>query len=163
MEAKLIKIDYQFFLYDVKDNLIATTEDSPYKRISMKNCQTIERGYDLDELADDFIRCPEDMRTLSEDREINSFKKGFQKALEILGDKKFSEEDVVNIAEYVRVASQSTPKVRTRDLFDEYQSLQQTEWDVEIEMVPALSNNGNVYYGDIPKLDADGCLILKRI
>ena len=40
-------------------------------------------------------------------------------------------------------------------------SRKQTEWDVEIETVPALSNNGNVYYGDIPKLDADGCLILK--
>ena len=43
------------------------------------------------------------------------------------------------------------------------QSLKQKEWDVEVVMVPAMSNNGNVYYGDIPKLDENGCLILKRI
>jgi hypothetical protein len=30
-------------------------------------------------------------------------------------------------------------------------------------MVPAMSNNGNVYYGDIPKLDENGCLILKKL
>lgn len=39
----------------------------------------------------------------------------------------------------------------------------QTEWEVEVVMVPAMSNNGNVYYGDIPKLDEDGCLTLKTI
>ena len=52
MKAKLDKIDKQYFLSDVEDNLIATTEDSPYKRLSMKNCQAIELGYDLDELAE---------------------------------------------------------------------------------------------------------------
>lgn len=36
-------------------------------------------------------------------------------------------------------------------------------WDVEIETVPAMSNNGNVKYADIPKLDENGCIILKRI
>ena len=27
----------------------------------------------------------------------------------------------------------------------------------------SLSNNGNAYYGEIPKLDVDNCLILKRL
>ncbi len=72
-----------------------------------------------------------------------------------MGDKKFSEEDVISMIE----------KSRETGLTAEYLILnnQQTEWDVEVETVPALSNNGNVYYGDIPKLDEDGCLILKRI
>jgi hypothetical protein len=39
---------------------------------------------------------------------------------------------------------------------------QPTEIEVEIEMVLAVSNN-NVYYSDIPKLDENGCLILKKI
>ena len=69
-----------------------------------------------------------------------------------MGDKKFSEEDI-------RMAFSH---VQNEPTFDEFiQSLQQTEWDVEVVMVPALSNNGNVYYGDIPKLDENGCLILK--
>jgi len=40
------------------------------------------------------------------------------------------------------------------------QSLQQTEWDVEIEM----QHESLVYPTDkmLPKLDSDGCLILKR-
>jgi hypothetical protein len=83
-----------------------------------------------------------------------AFKKGFQKALELMGDKKFSEGQLREAFFHV----QNEP---TFDVFK--QSLQQTEWDVEIETVPALSNNGNVYYGDIPKKDEYGCLIFKRI
>ena len=138
MKVKLVKIDYQFFLYDNEDNLIATTENSPYKRLSLKNCQAIERGYDLDELADDFIRCPEDMRTLSEDREINSFKKGFQKALELMGDKKFSLEDM-------KKAYLGSSKYEW--FGDLIQSLQQNEWEVEI----------------LDERDSEGRLILKRV
>jgi hypothetical protein len=49
------------------------------------------------------------------------------------------------------------------------QSLQQTEWDVEIEMeeylVYALSHvKGEIpIFRNKPKLDSNGCLILKRI
>ena len=85
--------------------------------------------------------------------DFTSFRLGFQKALEILGDKKFSEEQLRESFLHV----QNDP---TFDVFK--QSLQQTEWDVEVVMVPAMSNNGNVYYGDIPKLDENGCLILKK-
>ncbi len=167
MKAKLIKEAGGYDLYRVDEDgkrvTFASTQDYKQK-LSLKNCQAIERGYDLDELADDFIRCPEDMRTLSEDREINSFKKGFQKALELMGDKKFSINEVVELCKILISNPFETSGKTYQQLTDSYiKSLQQTEWDVEIEMVPALSNNGNAYYGDIPKTDADGCLILKRI
>ena len=55
-------------------------------------------------------------------------------------------------------------------------SLQQTEWDVEIEMIcphPSDTYRCGIQYGcdedgcnhpnQIPRLDTDGCLILKRI
>jgi hypothetical protein len=56
-------------------------------------------------------------------------------------------------------------------------ALQQTEWDVEIEIqrvkdetkivgaVKGVKGSGNkiTTYKSVPKLDADGCLILKRI
>ena len=41
--------------------------------------------------------------------------------------------------------------------------LQQTEWDVEIEMeeIQEIYRDGTTKYERVPKLDADGCLILK--
>lgn len=176
MKGKLYKESEGYYL-SVSNKTIGTTRpllnfDIIEYKLSLENCQTIERGYDLDELADFYSKSTlfvsdevptekqiEDAEHISE----IAFKEGFRKALELMDNKKFSEDDVINIAEYVRVASQSSPSVRTKYLLAEYQSQEQTEWDVEIETVPALSNNGNVYYGDIPKLDTDGSLILKRI
>ena len=160
MKAKLIKIKdgYELFTqgflkgstnHNLIDSLNVEEGNTRYK-LSLKNCQAIERGWDLDELAKiEYPICEvwNDEEALI--REL-AFKKGFQKALELMGDKKFSEEDLMEA--YSRGQTNSP-----------IQSLKQTEWDVEIETVPALSNNGNVYYGDIPKLDATGCLILKRI
>ena len=148
MKGKLIKTDVNFLLEDDKGVVIASTS---LKRVeglslSLKNCQEIERGYDLDELAKREYLDGYDTTELCR----IAFKDGFQKALEIIGDKKFSEDDLMEA--YSRGQTNSP-----------IQSLQQTEWDVEVVMVPAMSNNGNVYYGDIPKLDATGCLILKRI
>ena len=90
MKAKLIKVDNGWVL--MVDNIMyATDENAPYARLSLKNCQEIENGYDLDELAEkntsdcDASGCyPEYV-----------FKDGFKKALEILGDKKYSEEEVL--------------------------------------------------------------------
>lgn len=184
MKGKLIKVDTGWILM-VDNKIYASHNDI----LSPKNCQAIERGYDLDELADiesdkALEIYPEHSKSLNQD-EVDrirtivkgqtyiGFKKGFQKALELMGDKKFSEEDVVNIAEYVRVASQSSPSVRTKDLFNEYQSLQQTEWDVEIilndiAVIEEKNAQGEITYSNhhisaFYKLDADGCLILKRV
>ena len=176
MKGKLIKTDVNYILEDDKGVVIASTSlKKEGLSLSLKNCQAIERGYDLDELAKiEYPICEvwNDEEALI--REL-AFKKGFKKALELLGDKKFSEEDIKKVVEISRQGSlQKTHNgygVSTGSVFvldklsanDIIKSLQQTEWDVEIETVPALSNNGNVYYGEIPKLDVDGCLILKRI
>lgn len=173
MKGKLYKESEGYYL-SVSNKTIGTTRpllnfDIIEYKLSLKNCQAVERGYDLDELAYHnslsytWLETDERDKTLMSKYGVEGFKAGFQKALELMGDKKFSEADVINIAEYVRVASQSSPSVRTKYLLAEYQSQEQTEWDVEVETVPALSNNGNVYYGDIPKLDENNCLILKRI
>jgi len=52
------------------------------------------------------------------------------------------------------------------DSLSNFQSLQQTEWDVEIEMefVEEEQTGTHLVWGrTTPKLDADGCLILKKI
>ena len=130
-------------------------KDYEWHRLSLKNCQAIERGYDLDQ---EMCKLVDKKAEQNNTVDLNAYAQGcldaFQKALELMGDKKFSEEQLREAFFHV----QNEP---TFDVFK--QSLQKTEWDVEVETVPALSNNGNVYYGDIPKLDATGCLILKRI
>lgn len=177
MKAKLIKTSKDshhsghYFLNDDCGFAIGSTDKDWCKRavkkrplyvLSLSNCQAIERGYDLDELARKEI--------LYNDQKREWWKQGAKYILEILGDKKFSDEDVRKIVTHVLNELVLVEGFDKKYLFPEsiYQettskckSLQQTEWDVEIEMVPALSNNGNVYYGDIPKLDTDGCLILK--
>ena len=89
MECKLIKYHYgfEYFLMDEKGETIATLESG---KLSLKNCQVIELGYDLDDISRDFDYSYDTFAT-------SCFKDGFQKALEILSDKKFSIEDIQNV------------------------------------------------------------------
>ena len=146
MEGKLIKTEVNYLLEGEGGVVIASTSlKKEGMSLSIKNCQAIENGYDLDEL---FNKVDESIDYHEFD--FTSFRLGIETILELMGDKKFSEDDLMEA--YSRGQTNSP-----------IQSLQQTQWDVEVVMVPAMSNNGNVYYGDIPKLDADGCLTLKRI
>jgi hypothetical protein len=107
---KLIKTHDGYILEDAKKNTIGQTFGKfKGKKLSIKNCQEIERGYDLDELVE--------------------------------------QEVILN------------------------------EWNVEIETQrkvvstrvigsnPKIKGSGDVIksYEAVPKLDVDGCLILKRI
>ena len=149
MKGKLIKTEVNYLLEGEGGVVIASTSlKKEGMSLSIKNCQAIENGYDLDELGDEYYKQFDNLPVIR----YNAYTAGFQKALEILGDKKFSEEQL----------REAFFHVQNEPAFDVFkQSLQQTQWDVEAVMVPAMSNNGNVYYGDIPKLDAEGCLILK--
>ena len=136
-------------------------EEGPIRyKLSLKNCQAIERGYDLNEikrkLFGGFDGQPDSFTIAAVERTVEIM-------FESLGDKKFSEEDVRD-AYFHGEKDSYTKGGQTKEMENEFiQSLQQTQWDVEIVMVPAMSNNGNVYYGDISKLDSEGCLTLKRI
>ena len=156
-------------------------------KLSLKNCEAIERGYDLDELAEDWVFGENSHKWSSNDDTAGdnyaSFKSGFQKALSILGDKKYSERDmriayndgmdnIDSVGDYIDRPDE--------DFNDTIQSLQQTEWEVEIEMdmtwvgqcnCPCHSNEVTIMHFmacchpkmvESPKSDSDGCLILKR-
>jgi hypothetical protein len=170
MKAKLIKtIDgYELFTQgflksSTNHGLIESLniEEGPIRyKLSLKNCQAIERGYDLNEikrkLFGGFDGQPDSFTIAAVERTVEIM-------FEILSDKKFSEEDMENAIEMcIKLMNDKGSEFREHKQ-TVIQSLQQTQWDVEIVMVPAMSNNGNVYYGDIPKLDAGGYLILKRI
>ena len=160
MGEKLVKTGNDYILYSKDKTVLGITSGTIEGRmLSLKNCQAIENGYDLDELA--VLSTKEETTIVGNQKMAQGFIKGFQKALELLGDKKYSEEDVKNV--YLN-------SFKHEWFGDCIKSLQQTEWDVEVEMECVmgcqnliLNGENSVCCGDKkPKLDADGCLILKR-
>ena len=178
-EIKLIKVGEHYDLYHriAEEDLIigfASTDNTFVNKLSLKNCQAIELDYDLDELTDRY----ENINYKGKSKSYNfGFKHGFQKALEIIGDKKFSEDDVMQLVKSSFYAGLSKGQGKNQDFnIDDYmkEHLQQTEWDVIILEEPidlAFYENDNRFPIDVnlpdrfkykPLLDADGCLILKR-
>jgi hypothetical protein len=169
MKGKLIKGKHsgEYLLNMERVGYITTYESTlPYK-LSLKNCQAIERGYDLDELAEEEVKLH---HTLSPKAFKRGIQIGFQKALELMGDKKFTLEDMMNCWNKALKFQE-----HKETLGEHIQSLQQNEWDVEIEMglvpnmdyKPSIGGGSDSHYNPMfipqPKLDADGCLILKQI
>ena len=169
MKAKLIKTEVNYILEDDKGVVIASTSlKKDGLALSLKNCQAIERGYDLDELAIESSR-EYFIKPIESPIFTFGYEEGFQKALEILGDKKFSEEDISKAYQEGYYDELSLQEV--------IQSLRQTEWEVEVVMqkikdetkiigsVKGVKGSGSkiTTYKSVPKLDADGCLILKRL
>lgn len=187
MVGKLIKVENGYVLM-VENIMYATDND----KLSLKNCQAIENGYDLDELADEYFMqeyawCKSNTLPYT-DEGVRITKKDFMSGaktiIEILSDKKFSEEDMKKAMNKIVTSTYSNKGDDIFDLFveinrkkyiDEYvQSLQQTEWDVEIvteKFFKVEGNNGITIYAEAMeelderndyKLDKDGCLILKK-
>jgi len=154
--------------------LLGTTTVSDAPRLSLKNCQAIERGYDLDEMAKKFRN--ETIMNSSFISDETSFKEGAKAIIEILGDKKFSEEDINKAMNWIMTQYFEFHEQPTTGRREHYiQSLQQTEWEVEIVMEEPLVAKARQIHGEYvaskliestifpkPLLDADGCLILKR-
>ena len=175
MNAKLYKTEKENYVlvdptkgtYD-DGYTLGTSRESQYNKLSIKNCQAIERGYDLDELAEKHYDVHIKRGHTKEDslqRKID-FILGFQKALEILGDKKFSGDD---IRKAYTTGWNSCNNFTGYDENQEFielpdciQSLQQTEWDVEIEMETPGATYGHSGWHKEPKLDAKLSIILKR-
>ena len=150
MEGKLIKVENGYVLM-VNNIMYATDND----KLSLKNCQAIEGGYDLNEikrkLFGGFDGQPDSFTIAAVERTVEIM-------FEILGDKKFSEEDVKNV--YLN-------SFKHEWFGDCIKSLQQTEWDVEIviecgEVKQCECSSNENCLNPQPKLDEDGCLILKR-
>ena len=192
MEEKLIKdrlflkkVADSYVLHRIKDSILTIEGDSqytiggidPFYKLSLKNCQAIENGYDLDELAEKHYNGHIKRGHTEEDslqRKID-FTIGFVSALEILGDKKFSEKDL-RTAYGVGYLMKINPSDEYHETLNGLvQLLQQTEWDVEIEMIcphPMDTYRCGLQYGcdgdgcnhpeQVPYLDQEGNLILKR-
>ena len=175
MKGTLLKISGIYTLM-CDDKMIASDDvdfQSDYQigKLSLKNCEAIELGYDLDELSKKETRkfigpdVPENIMLFISHSKI--FEKGFQTAIELLGDKKFSEEDMRTAFSYgmdVYAEPNDWDKLNPFQKLNKHiQSLQQTEWQVEVIMdkIPADLAPGG--WDVFPKLDAENCLILKRV
>lgn len=175
MEAKLIKENNFYKL--IKDNtvLVKINTNEPidihysFGELSLKNCEAIERGYDIELLSIEYASCFKDDDGTSD----VDFMMGFLKALEILGDKNFSEEDIskaIDFGVHVEAGNIDIDYKKYGTHQNQFiQSIQQTEWEVEIVMAddkgfifdPAMGISQG-HYIDKPKLDEKGKLILKR-
>ena len=199
MKTKLIKIKdgYELFTqgflkgstnHELIDSLNVEEGNIRYK-LSLKNCQAIELGYELDELAEqefpyDFD-CPlfETLGITEKSHKSiligmlqGTLQKGFQKAIELMGDNRFSEDDMLSFESFVSKWYDKAKNVEEftalpSELLVKWKSLQQTEWGVEIETYCTYGNkcpSKGAYLKQHlcnvePKLDTDGYLILKRI
>ena len=159
MKGKLIKTGNDYLLKDINGETLAITSGTMEGRmLSLKNCQAIERGYDLVDIKkkifNGFDGCPDSFTLAAVERTIEVM-------MELMGDKKFSEDDVISIIE----------KSRKTGLTIQYLSLanQQTEWAVEIveecldKNCNGINKKGECITTGKPKLDEEGCLILKKI
>ena len=162
MEAKLFKREDDFYSLKVDGIVMATSNGMLVDhKLSLKNCEVISNGYDLDELAEEWIDV-NSHKWSNNNNEVGdnygSFKSGFQKALEILGDNKFTYNQMVS------AITESSISHRLPSLI--IQDLQQTEWDVIVEttcdgLVTGLCIPEVCDCNIIPKLDEKGQLILK--
>ena len=87
----------------------------------------------------------EDTKTISfgstnKNDHLNNYIKGFQKAQELLSDRKFTSEDMIDFARMCRENDfrkliEDKELLQTKDLFKQWQSLSQPKsWKVELEM-----------------------------
>ena len=168
MKAKLIK-DSDGYWLDISNDVITKRPLTDFGQLSIKNCEAIVNGYDDFELAYDSSK-----EFLIESTHSPSFtfgyEQGFQKALKILGDKKFSEEDIKKAFNVGWIQRHNEEGSHYEAMEKVIQSLQTKEWDVEICCYLGNGDKESDSFKDtfvtntgIPKLDSDGCLILRRI
>jgi hypothetical protein len=180
MKATLIKRENHYDLFE-GTRFISTTEceDGTVNKLSKQNCDEIFGVVDVEKLAKEEAEKLHDKSNhedwdvynclVYEDTEM--IKIGFNKAMELNKDKQFTLEDLENFRKF-QIQEQNFSKSCLNVWL---QSLQQpTEIEVEIEMEVAdlaFYENGERYpiEADLPerfkyksKLDADGCLILKK-
>jgi len=176
--------DNEYYLVDENNDTIATTDkillkeyDGYMKKLSKENCDEIFRVVDVRKLAREYVDSQPDDFQYTSDEYWNSqvdFKNGFNKAMELNKDKLFTEDQMWNMFYFgdslkIKIKSGNIDNKPMGEIFDDYiQSLQQpTEIEVEIEMVKEvgtkLHDDGREFFmveGTLPKLDANGCVVL---
>lgn len=159
MKAKLIKTEVNYLLENKEGVIIASTSlNKEGKSLSKQNCDEIFGVYSPSELS----------KVLTEG-ERGAFEFGYCLAREHNKDKVFTLEDMLKAIQFGEDNTdiESFDDIPEEDKLQFIQSLQQpTEIEVEIEMETVndgLDEMAQPQYIKVPKLDSEGCIILKKI
>jgi len=166
MKAKLIKVLDQYHLYDGDKAIATTIVGNPMllPNLSKQNCDEIFGVGDVEELS-----MKNDKGIYRSVDGVISYRQGFNKAMELNKDKVFT-------LEQMSVAYNTN---RSGTLFEQLINSfggQPTEIEVEIELIcphPSDTYRCGIQYGcdedgcnhpdQVPYLDSEGCLILKKV
>jgi hypothetical protein len=167
MKAKLIKLELNegYRLDDEKGNYVASTLDGAKTKLSHTNCDEIFGVIDVEKYVDEY----------TEEWKFETrigFRDGFNKHAELNKDKVFTLEDMKLMFEF-GYRKNNLIETTFESALNFIQSLQQpTEIEVEIVMSPCYYDDSLGGFStsytegkpiEEPKLDKDGCLILKRV
>jgi hypothetical protein len=164
MKAKLIHRgngDYKLY---VNGATYAQSAPNPHRKLSKQNCDEI---FGILNAESEFYKVvPYTLSPETEHKVKGGFIMGFNKAMELNKDKLFTVEDMQKLM-YTTIDFLEQDEGVPLKFFKEFiQSLQQpTEIEVEIvtESLQVMVQHGDMEFQDFPKLDKDGCLILKKI
>lgn len=188
MNAELVKRQDRWDLYGEDGSKIASSAPNPFNKLSIKNCEAIANGYDLNELShEEYLLHENNQELYGHSIELKLAYKagvydGLKRMLTVLGDKKFSESDMINayiegtndgaqfesMMDYDHSDNSEAQNFSEQAEQDFRKLLQQTEFDVEIvmecgEVKQCECGSNKNCLNQQPKLDADGCLILRRL
>lgn len=159
MKAKLIKTEVNYLLENKEGVIIASTSlNKEGKSLSKQNCDELFGIVDVEKLVEEYIK--DDVIMPSEK---STFIFAFLNGMELNKDKVFTLEDMYYI---FQLGFSLDGKAISKLEYDTHiQSLQQpTEIDVEVEMydfeLPGKPIGRRIIK---PKVDSEGCLILKRV
>lgn len=164
MKTFLRKINGIYTL--MKDGKMIASDDIDFQKdyelqkLSIENCNLIFGIFDVEKLAEDFAKNHSIYPSAKDDTEYG-FKNGFNKALELNKDKKFSLEQVIEAMSLYKRNEFAMSKVLVMVL-EEPQDI-----EVEIEMAEVESYKdkmGNLRTEKtFPRVDKNGCLIIKKL
>jgi hypothetical protein len=156
---KLFKRQDRYDLYADTDHKVASSAPNPFGKLSKENCDEIFGVVDVEKLAELDYRIGLEEYIPTPATHIQSFKSGFNKAMELNKDKLFTIEDMGKLWDFC---------INNKSSFWEcLESIQQpTEIDVEVEMediIQLKKRAGGLTNMGKPKLDSNGNLILRKL
>jgi hypothetical protein len=170
MKGKLFKTGNDYLLKDTNGEVLAITNGvTEGKKLSKQNCDEIFGVVYVEKLADEYANVNGDY---DEHYGHIGFKAGFKKAIELNKDKVFTEEDlthIVDIAVQWALRTNGTGETYQEMIRRIYQSFREpTEIEVEIGMDDIWDglDSTRIFPKEetsFPRLDPNGCLILKKI
>ena len=159
MKAKLVKTENGYGLEDVEIIAFYSSKrlDHKHYKLSKQNCDEIFGVVDVDDMMKDILSNCEKTK--------EGYILGFKVAMELNKDKVFTLEDIEEAFAYGQLNQVHNQKYFSGSK-TYIQSLQQPT-EIEVEIVMETKNKGftpsrAVEEIQVPKLDSEGCLILKK-